>query len=279
MFSFDPRSLKCNDHIKETDELRDDALQLETIHLPRGSSTRSILHCRNWISGKRKRTKRRKTKIFFTPLDPFNSDADEAESVTNTTKPRKVKYQMRWRPEQDAVYWIHLSTAQDAGLEFFQTGSNAISTYQSVPKECVVKVVSESVKRELFARQLTPRERPEVTLRPSWVHTRSNTVSMSRETESNVQAWNFDPNASGSRTWQKEEMEQSIDLRIDGILNDETHTDEQYMQRIAEQVQKLETTKEFSNRRLTQGQHSQWEGREKNSWSRQLWVTWNSAKN
>ena len=44
------------------------------------------------------------------------------------------------------MYWIHLSTAQDAGLEFWQTGSNAIITYQSVPKECVVKVVSESGK-------------------------------------------------------------------------------------------------------------------------------------
>ena len=28
--------------------------------------------------------------IFFTPLDPFNSDADEAESITDATKPRKV---------------------------------------------------------------------------------------------------------------------------------------------------------------------------------------------
>ena len=91
------------------------------------------------------------------------------------------KYQIHWRPEQDALYWIHLSTAQDAGLEFWQTGSNDIITYQSVPKECVVNAVSESGKRELFARQLTPRERPNVTLRPSWVHTRSNTVSMPRE--------------------------------------------------------------------------------------------------
>ena len=49
----------------------------------------------------------------------------------------KVHYQIRWRPEQDAVYWIHLSTAQDAGLEFWQTGFNATITYQSVPKECV----------------------------------------------------------------------------------------------------------------------------------------------
>ena len=86
--------------------------------------------------------------IFFTPHDPFNSDADEAESMTDVKKPRKVHYQIHWTPEQDAVYWIHLSTAQDAGLEFWQTGSNAIITYQSVPKESVVKVVSESGKRQ-----------------------------------------------------------------------------------------------------------------------------------
>ena len=155
------------------------------------------------------------------------------------------------------MYWIHLSTAQDAGREFWQTGPNAIITHQSVPKECAVKVVSESGKRVLFARQLTPRERPKVTLRPSWVHTRSNTVSMPRETESNLQAWNSDPNASGSRTWPKEEIEKSIDLRVDSIPNDETYKDEKYMQRIAEQFQKLVTTKRNFKRRLTQGQHSQ----------------------
>ena len=195
------------------------------------------------VAGGKEREEGRQT-IFFTPLDPFNSGADEAESITDTTKPRKVQDQIHWRPEQDAVYWIHLSTAQDAGLEFWQTGSNAIITYQCVPKEYVVEVVGESGKRELFARQLTPRERPKVTLRPSWVHTRSNIASMPRETESDLQTWNSDPNASGSRTWAKEEIEQSIDLRVDGIPNDETYKDEQYMQRIAEQVQNIVTTKE-----------------------------------
>ena len=65
---------------------------------------------------------------------------------------------------------------------------------------------------------------------------------MPRETDSNLQAWNSDPNASGSRTWPKEGIELSIDLRVDGIRNDETYKDEQYMQRITEQVQKLVTT-------------------------------------
>ena len=142
------------------------------------------------------------------------------------------------------MYRIHLSTAQDAGLEFWQTSSNASITYQSVPKERVVKVVSESGKRELFARQLTPRERPKVTVRPSWVYERSNIVSMPRETESNSQAWNSTPKSSESRNWPNEDIEQSIDLSVDGISNDETYKDEQYMQRIAEQVQKLVTTQE-----------------------------------
>ena len=90
------------------------------------------------MAGGKERKEGRQT-IFFTPLDPFNSDADEAESVTDTTKPRKVQYQIHW-PEEDAVCWIHLSTAQDAGLEFGQTSSNAIITYQSVPKVSVVKL-------------------------------------------------------------------------------------------------------------------------------------------
>ena len=173
------------------------------------------------------------------------SDANEADSTTDTTKPIKVKYQNHWRTEQEAVYWIHLSKAEDAGLEFWQTGSNAIITYQIVPIECVVKVVSESGKRELFARQLTPRERPKVTLRPSWVHTRSNAVSMPRESESNLQAWNSDPNASRSRTWSKEEVEQSVDLRVDGIPNDETYKDEQYMQMTTKEVCKEPSGQHF----------------------------------
>ena len=59
-------------------------------------------------------------------------------------KPRRVHFQIHLRPDQDVVYWAHLRSAQNAGLAFWQTGSNAIIRYQSVPKECVVKAVSET---------------------------------------------------------------------------------------------------------------------------------------
>ena len=55
------------------------------------------------VAGGKERKEGRQT-IFFTLLDPFNSDANEADSITDLKKPRKVKYQSHWRLEQDAVY-------------------------------------------------------------------------------------------------------------------------------------------------------------------------------
>ena len=90
------------------------------------------------------------------------------------------------------MYWVHLHSAQNAGLKFWQTGSDAIITYPSVAKECVVKVVSESGKREMFDRQLTPRG-PKVTLREKWVHRSSNALRLPRETEKKLQIWDSNP--------------------------------------------------------------------------------------
>ena len=194
------------------------------------------------VAGGKERKEGRQT-VFFTPL-LFTAMQMKQNLLQILRSQEKYNNKFIWRLEQ-AVYWIHLSTAQDAGLEFWQTGSNAIITYQSVPKESVVKVVSESGKRELFTRQVTPRERPKVTLRPSWIYDRSNTVSMPRETECNLQAWNSNPKSSESHKWPNEDIKQSIDLRVDGITNDETYKDEQYMQRIAEQAQKHLVTKEI----------------------------------
>ena len=161
IYSCDPQSLRRNDHSTEIAELRDDSLQMDAIYL---SSTRSTLHCRNWISGRRKGTERRKINNLLRSSWSVHQRCRWSRIYYRYYETKKVQYQIHWRPEQDAVYWIHLSTAQDAGLEVWQTGSDAIITNQSVPKECVVKVVSESGKR--FFRE---------------------TVHTSRTTKSNIQ--------------------------------------------------------------------------------------------
>ena len=77
-----------------------------------------------------------------------------------------------------------------------------------------------------------------------------------RETESKLQTWSSNPIPSCSRNWPKGESEQSVDLRVDGIPNDETYKREQYMQRIAEQVQKVVNTERILNEDSPPGQHS-----------------------
>ena len=60
----------------------------------------------------------------------------------DVTKPRQVPYRTRWKVYQNAVCWINLRSAQDEGLAFWQTRSNAIILHNSVPADCLEKVVN-----------------------------------------------------------------------------------------------------------------------------------------
>ena len=108
--------------------------------------------------------------VFFTPLDPFGSDAHEQEEPSEDySRPRKVPYHRHWRNDQNAVYWVELSRAQDLGLQFGQTKSNAIIVHQSVPFRCIDRVVGDNRGRIIFQRILTPRPGRKVTLRDTWI--------------------------------------------------------------------------------------------------------------
>ena len=62
-------------------------MESTTYHVGRARDQYSIAEMRLVARGK-ERKERRQT-ISSTPLDPFNSDADEAESFTDTTKSKK----------------------------------------------------------------------------------------------------------------------------------------------------------------------------------------------
>ena len=70
---------------------------------------------------------------------------------TTSRKPRKEHYRSKWKHSQDAVYWVNLARAQDKGLQFWQTRSNAIIVYSSVPSDCIYKVLSQKG-NELYSR-------------------------------------------------------------------------------------------------------------------------------
>ena len=66
------------------------------------------------------------------------------------------------------------------------------------------------------------------------------------------QTGDSDPRSSERRTWSKETIKQSIDFRIDGIPNYETHKDDQFLQNIVEQEQILRATEETLKENLPQ---------------------------
>ena len=108
--------------------------------------------------------------VFFTPLDPFGSDAHEQEEPSEDySRPRKVHHHSRWGNDQNTVYCVELSRAQDLRLQFGQTKSNAIIVHQSVPYRCIDRVVGDNGGRIIFQRILTPRPGPKVILRDTWI--------------------------------------------------------------------------------------------------------------
>ena len=56
--------------------------------------------------------------------------------------PRLARYMHKaWKKHQNTVYWVDIKFAQKKGLEFYQTGSNAIILYNTLPAYCFPKVV------------------------------------------------------------------------------------------------------------------------------------------
>ena len=83
------------------------------------------------------------------------------------TVPRKF-HCSKWRHDQDTVLWIKLEEAQDLGLQFWQTKSNAIVVYNPVPPQCICKVVAKMNLRAIFERVPEPQPPPNVILKSHW---------------------------------------------------------------------------------------------------------------
>ena len=70
---------------------------------------------------------------------------------------------------QNAVYWVQVSVAQLKGLTFYQTRSNAIILHDSVPADCIARVVNIKTPEVLHERvSLSPRPWPRVVLKTPW---------------------------------------------------------------------------------------------------------------
>ena len=78
--------------------------------------------------------------VFFTAVTPMNENHKDPQEL-DLTKPRLALYKQKWKKHQDTVYWVDFQLAQQKGLKFYQTRSNAIILCDTLPAYCISKVV------------------------------------------------------------------------------------------------------------------------------------------
>ena len=79
--------------------------------------------------------------VFFTSVNPVNKEHKDPD-VIDLEAPILAWYKQKiWKKHQNTVYWVDIKLAQKKGFKFFQTRSNAIVLYDTLPAYCIPKVV------------------------------------------------------------------------------------------------------------------------------------------
>ena len=81
--------------------------------------------------------------VFFLPVNPMNKEhKDPDPEIVDLKAPRLAQYmQTAWKKHQNTVYWVDIRRAQKKGLKFYQTRSNDIILYSTLPAYCIPKAI------------------------------------------------------------------------------------------------------------------------------------------
>ena len=120
-----------------------------------------------------------------------------------------------WKKHQNTVYWVDIKLAQKKGLKFYQTRSNAIILYNTLPASCIPKVVrmetGEAIYEKVFE---SPRPPPKIFFKNDWMKELGSEVA--RQAEVN-QPTHSNPNPSHDGTGRPVVTEQTSRLSAQEI--------------------------------------------------------------
>ena len=106
---------------------------------------------------------------FFLPIDPRDKGHKDPEKI-DLDVPRRAQYlHSAWKKHQDAENWVDTDLAIRTGLTFCQTRSNAIILQETLPADCIPKVVRLKTGEVLYEKAyMSPRHPPKISLRHDW---------------------------------------------------------------------------------------------------------------
>ena len=108
--------------------------------------------------------------VFFTSVDPMNKEHKDPD-VNDLEAPRLAWYhQKKWKKHQYTVYWVDIKLGQQKGLKFYQTRSNAIIFYDTLPAYCIPKAIMMESGEIIYEKVLaSPRPPPKISFKDNWM--------------------------------------------------------------------------------------------------------------
>ena len=121
--------------------------------------------------------------VFVTAVNPMNKEHKDPYEI-DLTKPRLVWYKQKtWKRHQGTVCWVNIRLAQRKGLKFYQTRSNAIILYETLPAYCFPNVVVMESGEIIYQKVcVSPRPPPTISCEDNWTfHLDSNVARNSED--------------------------------------------------------------------------------------------------
>ena len=108
--------------------------------------------------------------VFFLPVDLMDKNHKDPDTI-DLSVPRHAQHLHKaWKRHQDAVYLVDINLAMKKGLNFYQTRSNAIILYETLPACCIPKVVRMETGEVIYEKVfMSPRPLPKISLKHDWI--------------------------------------------------------------------------------------------------------------
>ena len=91
--------------------------------------------------------------VFFTIVNPMDNQDGLGEHLCDLSQARIAPYKNIWRHFQDTIFLYNLKLAKERGLQFYQTRSNAVILYDTLPAEFIDKALCMKTKDQLNQRE------------------------------------------------------------------------------------------------------------------------------
>ena len=158
---------------------------------------------------------RKRQTVFFLPVNPMNKEYKDLETV-DLKAPRLARYMHKaWKKHQNTVYWVEIKLAQRKGFKFYQTRSNAIILYNTLPSFCFpkpIKMETGEIFYEKVFESLPPP--PRISFKDSWMKELGSEVARQAESSQPTQP-NPNPMHRTGRLVETEQTSRSSAQEID----------------------------------------------------------------